>query len=72
MRKITQYLAEVRSELQKASWPWDPAEKGLKKYRELTDSTLVVLVATVLLGAYVAGWDFIMQGVVRLITLIGA
>ena len=53
------FISEVRVELMKASWPWDPKEKGMKKYKELTDSTLIVVIAMLLLSGYVAGWDFI-------------
>ena len=55
------FFSEVKVELQKASWPWDPKEKGMKKYKELVDSTLIVLIATLLLSGYVAGWDFILN-----------
>ena len=53
------FFSEVRVELMKASWPWDPKEKGMKKYKELTDSTMIVVIAMLLLSGYVAGWDFI-------------
>ena len=53
------FISEVSVELMKASWPWDPKEKGMKKYKELTDSTLIVVIAMLLLSGYVAGWDFI-------------
>ena len=55
------FFSEVKVELQKASWPWDPKEKGMKKYKELVDSTLIVLIATLLMSGYVAGWDFILN-----------
>ena len=55
------FFSEVKVELQKASWPWDPKEKGMKKYKELVDSTLIVLIATLLLSGYVAGLDFILN-----------
>jgi preprotein translocase subunit SecE len=38
-------------------------------FKELTDSTLVVVVGLIILGAYVAAWDFIMIGVMKLFTL---
>ena len=60
MGKIGTFLSEVRVELAKASWPWEPKEKGAKKYKELIDSTLIVLIAMMLLSGYVAGWDFLM------------
>jgi len=53
------FFSEIKVELMKASWPWDPKEKGMKKYKELTDSTLIVIIAMLLLSGYVAGWDFI-------------
>lgn len=68
-QKLSTYIGEVRTELHKATWPWDPKEKGFKKYKELTDSTVVVLIAMLLLGAYVAFWDFIMLQVVTFLTL---
>lgn len=55
------FVSEVKVELQKASWPWEPKERGMKKYKELIDSTLIVLIATLLMGGYVAGWDFLLN-----------
>ena len=65
-RKISLFISNTKSELKKCSWPWesDSKVKGFKKYRELWSSTLVVLVAMVLLGAYVAFFDFVMVKVV--------
>ncbi|MBQ9834990.1 MAG: preprotein translocase subunit SecE [Akkermansia sp.] len=65
-RKISQSISNVKGELKKCSWPWesDPKVKGFKKFRELWGSTLVVLVAMVLLGAYVAFFDYVMAQVV--------
>jgi preprotein translocase subunit SecE len=59
-----QFVSEVKVELAKASWPWEPKEKGVKKYKELIDSTLIVVIAMLLLSGYVAGWDFIMNVIV--------
>lgn len=66
-RKISQYIAEVKGELKKCSWPWesDPKVKGFRKYRELWGSTLVVLIAMILLGAYVAFFDYVLTKVVQ-------
>lgn len=63
---IFSYIAAVKTELKKCSWPWesDPKVKGFRKFRELWSSTLVVLVAMVFLGAYVAFFDFVMAKVV--------
>jgi preprotein translocase subunit SecE len=66
--KVGKYLGEVRGELRKATWPWDPKEKGVKKYKQLIDSTVVVLVAMVLLGAFVATIDFAMRQVMTFLT----
>lgn len=65
-RKLSQFIANVKGELKKCSWPWesDPKVKGFKKFRELWGSTLVVLIAMVLLGAYVAFFDYVMAQVV--------
>ena len=66
--KTKTFFTEVRPELQKASWPWDPKEKGMKHYKELTDSTLVVIIAMLLLGGYVALFDFILVNVIHFLT----
>jgi len=62
------FINEVKVELQKASWPWEPKEKGMKKYKELVDSTLIVVIAMLLLSGYIAGWEFILQTIVGFIT----
>jgi preprotein translocase subunit SecE len=63
--RIRRFLGEVRTELGKASWPWDPKEKGAKKYRELIDSTTVVVIAMLLLSGYIAFWDLVMVNLVK-------
>ena len=68
LAKTKSFFSEVRLELQKASWPWDPKEKGTKRYKELTDSTLVVIIAMLLLGGYVALFDFVLVNVVHYFT----
>lgn len=64
---LSKRYSEVKSELQKCSWPWDPKEKGVKRYRELIDSTIVVLVAMVLLGGFVAFSDLVLMNVMDLL-----
>jgi preprotein translocase subunit SecE len=54
--KTKNFFSEVKVELQKASWPWDPKEKGIKKYKEL------------LLGGYVALFDFVLVNVIHYFT----
>ena len=56
-RKISQFIAEVKGELKKTTWP--------KKFRELWGSTLVVLIAMVFLGAFVASFDIFLHSVVN-------
>jgi preprotein translocase subunit SecE len=63
--KTKMFANEVKAELSKATWPWDPQEKGFKKYKELTDSTIIVIVAMLLLGGFVAFWDLILSTVVN-------
>jgi preprotein translocase subunit SecE len=62
------FVGEVQTELGKASWPWDPKEKGFKKYKELTDSTLVVVISMLLLAGYIAFWDYIMTAITGWLT----
>ncbi len=62
------FITEVRTELFKAQWPWDPEEKGFKRYKELVDSTMVVLIAMLILGGYIAFFDLILVNVVSFLT----
>jgi len=66
--KIRKFTTAVRTELGKAQWPWDPNEKGFRRYKELTDSTVVVFVAMIILGGYIAFFDFILINVVGYLT----
>ena len=66
--RVKTFLGEVKIELQKASWPWDPKEKGFRRYKELVDSTLVVVIAMLLLGGYVALFDFVLVNFVHFFT----
>ncbi len=66
--KARKFTAEVRAELNKAQWPWDPNEKGFRRYKELTDSTVVVLVAMTIIGGYIAFFDFVLINVVGYLT----
>ncbi len=62
--KFKIFVSEVRGELAKAQWPWDPNEKGVRKFKELGDSTKVVLIAILILGGYIAFFDFILVNIV--------
>jgi preprotein translocase subunit SecE len=63
---ISRFVNEVLVELKKASWPWesDPKVKGLKKYKELVDATVVVLIAMLFLAAFVSVWDLVLTKLV--------
>jgi preprotein translocase subunit SecE len=66
--KTANFFREIKVELQKATWPWDPKEKTFgAKYKELIDSTVVVIIAMLLLSAFVATIDFALMGISRLI-----
>ena len=71
--RISRFTGEVKGELRKASWPWesDPKIKGFRKYKELIDSTVVVLVAVILLAGFVQMWDFIHVLIVSNLTKLG-
>jgi len=66
--KVRTFFGEVRNELAKAQWPWDPNEKGFKRYKELVDSTTVVLIAMLILGGYIAFFDWILITFVSTLT----
>ncbi|MDX2080536.1 MAG: preprotein translocase subunit SecE [Terrimicrobiaceae bacterium] len=68
IKKVRKFMAEVRVELGKAQWPWDPNEKGFRRFKELSDSTVVVLVAMLILGGYIAFFDFILINIVGFLT----
>jgi preprotein translocase subunit SecE len=63
-KAVSVFLGDVITELQKATWPWDPKEKTFAgKYKELIDATTVVIIAMILLGACVAVIDLGLLGI---------
>ena len=66
--RVFSFVAEVKVELGKCSWPWDPNQTGIKKYRELIESTAVVIVSTILLAAFVTTSDLILAHVIGFLT----
>ena len=56
---IRLFYKETLTELKKASWPSKP---------ELRDSTFVVLIATAILGSFIALTDFSLMNGVELLT----
>ncbi len=56
--RIVRFVREVRVELAKCTWPWDPEQTGFRKYKVLIDTTIVICVATLLMAGYITGFDF--------------
>ncbi|NJK92679.1 MAG: preprotein translocase subunit SecE [Blastochloris sp.] len=56
--QIVRFIREVRVELGKCTWPWDPEQTGFRKYKVLIDTTLIICVATLLMAGYITGFDF--------------
>ena len=56
--RVKQFVAEVRAELSKVSWP---------TRQQLIDSTRLVLIMTALLAAYLRIWDFLASQLIRII-----
>ena len=68
LAKARIFFSDVRAELQKCSWPWDPKEKGVKRYKELINATTIVLVAMLLLSGFVSLCDLLMMAFVGFLT----
>ena len=66
--RILKFVGEVKVELDKCSWPWDPNQTGLKKYKELIESTAVVIVSTIMLAGFVTTSDLVLAHVVGFLT----
>ena len=66
--RLRRFFSEVTAELQKCSWPWDPKERGVAKYRELIDSTSMVVIGMLLMSGFVSLWDLIMINLVGWMT----
>ncbi len=58
-RKIRQFGGETTTELKKASWP---------TRQELKDSTVVVMVAVLLVGIFIAASDFSVYNWIQFLT----
>jgi len=66
--QIFKFAGEVKVELDKCSWPWDPNLSGLKKYKELMESTAVVIISVILLAGFVTSSDWVLAHVVGALT----
>jgi preprotein translocase subunit SecE len=58
MLNVAKFLAEAKSELKKVVWP---------KKEEIARLTMVVVLASVLVGFFLAGADLIFSRLIRLI-----
>jgi preprotein translocase subunit SecE len=65
---IVKFIGEVKAELDKCAWPWDPNLTGFKKYKELRDSTVVVILSVILLAGFVTSSDWILTHLVGFLT----
>ena len=65
---IFKFVGETKTELDKCAWPWDPNQTGFKKYRELRDSTVVVILSVVLLAGFVTTSDWLLTHLVSFLT----
>ncbi len=65
---ILKFVGEVKVELDKCAWPWDPNLSGFKKYKELIESTVVVIISVVLLAGFVTSCDWILAHLVGALT----
>ena len=52
------YLGEVQTELKKTTWPTKP---------ELVSQTQVVFALLVVVGIFIAGWDFLLGQIFRVV-----
>jgi preprotein translocase subunit SecE len=65
---IVKFIGEVKVELGKCAWPWDPNQTGLKRYRELFESTLVVIISVLLLAGFVSTSDLLLSRFIGILT----
>jgi preprotein translocase subunit SecE len=65
---IFKFISETKIELAKCSWPWDPNQTGFKKFRELRDSTVVVILSVILLAGFVTTSDWLLTHLVGFLT----
>ncbi len=66
--QIAKFFSEVKSELAKCTWPWDPEQTGLRKYKMLIDSTVIVCITALLLAGYTTGFDFVITNLISGLT----
>ncbi|MBF0215372.1 MAG: preprotein translocase subunit SecE [Candidatus Omnitrophica bacterium] len=56
MKRVNQFLGQVKTEMEKVAWP---------SKDELTTSTIVVIISTILLGIFIGICDVVLARVVN-------
>ena len=69
LKQIKVFLGEVVVEMSKVSWPVKRGRniKPSERYRELSDSTIMVVVSSVALAAYIGLVDAALSNAIKLI-----
>ena len=67
--KTKAFLVEVGAEMNKVSWPIKRGSniKASERYRELTDSTVMVIASSIGLAAYIGVMDVILSSLMGLL-----
>lgn len=58
MRKLWNFLVEVRAELKKVTWP---------TWIEVFSSTIVVIITTLIFAAVIGVWDWVLMRLMRVV-----
>ncbi len=68
-QKIKTFIVEVVAEMNKVSWPIKRGKdlKPAERYRELIDSTTMVIVSTIALAAYIGLVDMVLSSLMGLL-----
>jgi preprotein translocase subunit SecE len=68
-QKIKTFVVEVVAEMNKVSWPIKRGKdlKPAERYRELIDSTTMVIVSTIALAAYIGLVDVVLSSLMGLL-----
>lgn len=67
--KAKAFIIDVAAEMGKVSWPIKRGKdlKAVERYRELIDSTTMVIVSTIALAAYIGLVDIALSGLMGLL-----
>lgn len=67
--KVKTFITEVITEMNKVSWPIKRGKdiKPAERYRELTDSTVMVIVSMLILAAYIGLVDIMLSSIMKLL-----